>query len=529
LDSALDYTKLRFFSKLIRDYLQQGVATRPLYGEYPSIAAFEKQLETRQDSFVNRELLVQVLQEQYKTLENSEKSIQNITALAETNTFTVTTGHQLNLFTGPLYFIYKIVSTINLAKQLKIAYPSYHFVPVYWMATEDHDFEEINHFTYKNTKLTWKHESGAAVGTFDLSGVETVKSQFESLLGSSENETVLKELFKKVYLSHNNLASATQFLVHELFGQYGLVQLDANVTSLKKHFSQHLLADLKEQVCYQEVSKTVTYLKEHGYKAQVNPREINLFYVVKNTRKRIRLKNSLYEVVDSAIRFTVSEIEQELQDYPERFSPNVLLRPLYQEFILPNLAYIGGGGELAYWLQLKSFFEKSQVSFPILMLRNSALWLTKRQEQKLNKLGMSATDLFLTPDALTKKFLQQTSHPRIDFAPFETKLRDLYTRIENIASCTDVTFEAATKAQAQKQVNALYKLEKRLLRAQKKKKSEEIARLLLIQNEIFPKGGLQERSVNFSSLYVYHGTDFLKILEDKLEPFQSAFTIFKDS
>lgn len=529
MNSELDYTKLRFFSKLIKNYLQQDEGTFPLYGTFPSLAAFEEQLKTRAKHPIKREVLVQELQRQYKNLANKEQSLENITALADANTFTVTTGHQLNLFTGPLYFIYKIVSTINVAKQLNKTYPNYHFVPVYWMATEDHDFEEINHFRYKNTKLSWERRSEAAVGTLDLAGIEQVSAQFESLLGTSINEVKLKKLFDKVYLEHENLASATQFLVHELFGEYGLVQLDANAASLKRSFRAHFYADLTKQICFKEVTKTVTYLKEKGYKVQVNPREINLFYLEANSRKRIRLNDAIYEVVDTDIRFTASELTQELQEHPERFSPNVLLRPLYQEFILPNLAYIGGGGELAYWLQLKSFFKKSEVAFPMLLLRNSVLWHTKKQEEKLQKLGMSLADLFLTSNGLIKKFVQQTSLPHIDFAPFEKQIRAIYTQIENIALCTDVTFEAATKAQAQQQVKALYKLQNRLLRAQKKKKSGDIERLLAIQQKLFPNGSLQERTENFSSLYAALGNDLIKILIKNIDPFNKAFTILIDS
>ena len=529
MNSTLDYTKLRFFSKLIKDYLQKEDETSRLYGNYPSIEAFERQLKARQKLPSNRKLLVQTLEKQYTGLTNSEKSLDNIRSLASENTFTVTTGHQLNLFTGPLYFMYKIVSAINLATQLKKEYPTYNFVPIYWMASEDHDFEEINYFKHKESEVSWENKLGGAVGALSLDGLESVFQQLEIILGGSNNEKDLKSLFEKAYLNHYDLASATQFLVHELFGQLGLVILDANDRLLKRSFVPHMLVDLKKQVCHKEVSITNRQLKAHAYKVQVKPREINLFYLQTNSRKRISRKGDLYIITDTDIQFTYIELENELQEHPERFSPNVLMRPLYQEFILPNLAYIGGGGEIAYWLQLKSFFEKSKVSFPILMLRNSVVWISKRQEQKLSKLGMAVADLFLTPDALTKRFLQMTSNPQIDFSPFEKQLRDLYQQIEVVASCTDITFKPAAKAQAQKQVNELYKLEKRLLRAQKRKRAADVVRLLEIQSELFPNNSLQERIQNFSSIYTQLGDDFFKLLLENLTPFHSEFKVLISS
>src|SRR5690606_14331141 len=112
------------------------------------------------------------------------------------------TGHQLNLFTGPLYFLYKIVSAINLAKQLKSAYPEYNFVPVYWMATEDHDFAEINFFNFRNKKIQWNRESAGPVGRFTTEGLDAVLDIFSKELGVGNNAVYLKSLFEKAYLNH---------------------------------------------------------------------------------------------------------------------------------------------------------------------------------------------------------------------------------------------------------------------------------------------------------------------------------------
>ncbi len=388
----------------------------PFYNHFPNNEGFQKQIEKKDFSIKNREQLVKVLEEQYQGVTLSEKTKENILSLKDKYTFTVTTGHQLNLFTGPLYFLYKIVTTIKLAEKLQKDFPNYRFVPVYWMATEDHDFDEINHFYHKGKKFPWNKNTAGGVGDIPTQGLEEVFNSFQKELENSLFVKELKSLFTESYLSHSLLVEATRFLVNKLFGDRGLVILDANHRLLKQSFQQTIKGELLHQNTYHKVLETSKNL-EKDYFSQVNPRFINLFYLKKNFRERIVLEDGLYKIYNSEITFTEEQILQELENYPERFSPNVLMRPLYQETILPNLCYIGGGGELAYWLQLKSCFREEKIPFPILLLRNSALLITDKQWQKLNKLGVTIEDLFLPRHLLEQKMTEQLSQITIDFSP----------------------------------------------------------------------------------------------------------------
>ena len=174
-----------------------------------------------------------VLKDQYRNLAVTEATTENINSLENEETFTITTGHQLNLFTGPLYFLYKIISTINLTETLTEQFPNQRFVPVFWMATEDHDFEEINYFNFKEEKVTWDRPNGGAVGRFSLEGLQEVHANFSQQLGDTKNAIFLSQLFKKAYVSHSNLADATRYIANELFKSYGLVILDADDQRLK--------------------------------------------------------------------------------------------------------------------------------------------------------------------------------------------------------------------------------------------------------------------------------------------------------
>lgn len=515
-----------YFSQLIVDYLNQEEKVQSLYHRFPSVENFNLQIEEKKNNFSveNRAVLVTQLEKQNSTLEISEATKQNISSLKSENTFTVTTGHQLNIFTGPIYFIYKIVTTIKLAQELKNSFPDKNFVPIYWMATEDHDFDEINHFNFEENKISWQKDSKGPVGRLSTNGLDEVFNEFSNYLNSSENATFLKKLFKQAYLEHSNLADATRFLVNELFKEFGLVIIDGDDIQLKKTFSTYVKEELLKRENHIKIDKTCELLTD--YKIQVNPREINLFYITDTLRERVIFEDNLYKINNTLLSFTESEILVELENYPERFSPNVVLRPLYQESILPNLAYIGGGGELAYWLQLKSMFTYNKVTFPILQLRNSALIVTEKQNKKIEKLNLDWKDLFLKQDELLTNKTNEFSNISFDFETQKQFLQKQFNSLREIASLTDASFIGAVNAQEAKQVKGLEKLEKRLLKAEKKKHQEKLDRILSIQNELFPNQSLQERKINFSEICLnIEAEDFIQLLLSRFELFSNSFNI----
>ncbi|NAS29764.1 bacillithiol biosynthesis cysteine-adding enzyme BshC [Flavobacteriaceae bacterium R38] len=524
---CISFKETGYFSDLICDYLEEKEALKPFYHRFPSIENFKAQIEEKQKSFSNtsRSVLVKALHNQYKNLTISDASIANIKALENDTTFTIVTGHQLNLFTGPLYFLYKIISTINLTKTLKVEYPDYNFVPVYWMATEDHDFDEIKYFNFREKKIQWNRESGGAVGELDNNGLNTVYELLSKELGIGKNADFLKELFKKAYVERDNLTDATRFLANELFKEYGLVIVDGNDKDLKSLFIPYVEEELKNQTSFKTVGPVAKKLGDLSYKIQVNPREINLFYLTSGRRDRIVEENGVYTINETHISFTKEEILKEVQHYPERFSPNVMMRPLYQEVILPNLCYIGGGGELAYWLELKTYFDSVKIPFPILLLRNSALVISESQKKKLQKLTISDKDLFVKQDVLVNKRVQEISDIAIDFSSQKKHLEEQFKALHVLAEQTDKSFLGAVKAQEVKQIKGLGVLEKRLLKAQKRKLGDQISRVTELQNQLFPGQSLQERNLNFSELYLEYGEELIPTLIDVLQPLKGAFLI----
>jgi bacillithiol biosynthesis cysteine-adding enzyme BshC len=522
---CISYQKSGYFSKLIVDYLDEKAILQPFYNRFPRLENFEAQIVEKQKNYnhSNRKTLVFQLEFQYKGLKTSSLTQKNIANLAFENTFTITTGHQLNLFTGPLYFLYKIISTINLTKELQAKYPSYNFVPIYWMATEDHDFEEINYFNFKGKKIRWNKETKGGVGRLSTDELNKIFEVFEKELDAGTNSNTLKDLFKNAYLNHSNLSEATRFLANELFGKYGLVILDADIPELKKAFVPYAKAELLNQNSFAEVTKTIEKLNDYGI--QVKPREINLFYLDTNLRERIVYEDSKYQINNTAISFSEAEILIELENHPERFSPNVILRPLYQEVILPNLCYIGGGGEIAYWLELKSYFEKVSIPFPMLLVRNSVLLVTEKQVAKADKLKLSWHDLFLKQTDLRNNKVTEFSAFPINFSSQKSHLQLQFIALLELANQTAPSFLGAVKAQEAKQIKGLENLEKRLLKAQKQKYAFELERITALQNELFPNQSLQERQLNFSEFYLEFGDVLIEKLFKELKPLEQEFKI----
>jgi len=517
-----------YFSNLICDYIDKKPYLDGFYGNFPDLAGFKNQLKQKQLSFLteSRKILVDALKSQYKSTKMSEFTESKIDSLEKENTFTITTGHQLNIFTGPLYFLYKIVSTINLTKQLKAEFPAYNFVPVYWMATEDHDFDEINYFNFKGTKISWNCENSGAVGRLKTDGFGKVFENFSQLLGNTINADFIKALFQKAYLENINLTDATRYLVNELFNEYGLVIIDGDDVQLKEQLSPIIKDELLSNTSFKQVNETSRKLSEQ-YNIQVNPRKINLFYLKGNLRERIIFENNQFKINNTDIVFSEEEILKEVSNHPERFSPNVVIRPLFQELILPNLCYIGGGGELAYWFQLKGYFEKVNVPFPILLLRNSVLLASEKQLLKLHKLNISIKEIFIKQGSLIDKKIKEISEVVIDFSQQKHFLQQQFETLNELAKQTDSSFVGAVYAQEKKQLNGLDNLEKRLLKAQKRKLNNEVQRIKLLQDELFPNQSLEERTRNFSEIYLVLGTDLIPMLFEALNPLKLEFTVIE--
>lgn len=504
----LPFEQVANFPKLFLDYVNGSEGLKPLYGHFPTIEGFKEQIERKK--FSHRAILTDALKRQYAGTENPPA----LELLLRENTFTVTTGHQLNIFTGPLYVIYKIVSTINLARQLKAAFPDYNFVPVYWMATEDHDFAEIASFHLFGQKYTWETEQRGAVGEMNPEGVLRI---FEELKDKPE-------IFLQAYSENKTLAGAVRQYMHALFGKQGLVCVDGNDPELKKLFVPVMLDELENRSVKKELDKNALLLDQLGYKPQIHPREINLFYKDAGLRERIEFREGYYRVLETDLQFSPKEMWQITEEHPEKISPNVALRPLYQETILPNLAYLGGPSELAYWLQLKGMFEHYGVAFPILLPRNLALVINGGMKKRMDKLGVTAEELYLDDAALKKAFVEKNSENSLSLKPEENAIADTFAAIVIKAREVDPTLEGAIEAEKTKVLKAISNLEARIKKAEERKFDTSIGQLMGLKEKLFPGGNQQERKDNFLNFYL-NDPEFIDKLYAVFDPLDLRFNV----
>lgn len=504
------------FSSFFCDYVEGKEHLAPYYGLRPEIEQFKAQIDLKKNfSAEKRNVLCQALTKQYDHLQNHQCAEQ-IELLADAKTFTVTTGHQLNIFTGPLYFIYKIVTVINTCKALKAEYPEYNFVPVYWMATEDHDFEEISYFYLFGKKYEWHSTEKGGVGRFSSEGLKELLDQLPERI----------ELFERAYLENDNLANAVRYYVNELFGDQGLVIVDGDDPLLKAELSSIIKDDITNHTANQLVEQTNQELNDLGYKTQIYPREINFFYLDQQLRERIVKVGNDYQVNNTDLVFSQSEILSLIDNSPEKFSPNVVMRPLYQETILPNLAYSGGPAEVIYWMQLGKVFDHYETAFPILLPRSFALVINAAAQKRIDKFDLTDLDLFRSESELQSDYLARHGQSEMNLNGEVKDLQAVFDHLIEKAEVVDSSLKGFIGAEHAKAVKSLENIEKRLKKSEERKHETALNQLAALKQKLFPDGGLQERHDNFLNFYV-NDPNFINTLLDTLDPFDMQMHVLR--
>lgn len=463
-----------------------------------SIEAFQQQTIDKKEQYSSeqRSLLVQSIKEQYSNVKLNEPTEKNIDLLSNENTFTVTTGHQLSLFTGPLFFIYKILNTIKLAKELSIKYPDYNYIPVFWMATEDHDFEEVQSVKLFNKELKWNSQQKGAVGRFDAEELKNLVDEFEELFSNHPESEVLSVISQ---YNGENYTEATFNLVYALFKQYGLIIIDGDHKDLKRSFAPIFEKELKEEFSYKAVSSTNDILEKKGLKRQLNAREINLFYLSNGARTRIIREEDKF-LIEGIGEYSLEELLHKISIEPASFSPNVVLRPLYQESILPNVCYTGGGGEIAYWLQLKEVFNEVNVVYPLINVRNSLQIIDSNSLKKLSKLDLNLIDIFRDIEGLKKEFVLKNSNSDIDFTSIDNIQYKLAIELKEKITGINPGLEQYAESENAKIDKQLSNIKQKLIKIEKEKHDNSLKQIEQVLEKLLPDGKPQERVMNFFSL-----------------------------
>ena len=523
----IPFSSTHVFSKLINDYLE-GKGTALDFVQYaPNLEGYRAAIEGRKKHPINRGLLFDVLTKQYSNLPQENAVNNQIALLKKDNTFVVTTAHQPNLFTGPLYFFYKIIHAIQLAASLKAAFPECNFVPVYYMGSEDADLDEVGSFNLDLKNYQWVTKQSGAIGRMQVDDALLILlKQLESYWTILPQGQKALEILKEAYQKGKTISEATLSFVHAFFGAKGLLVLQPDDAALKAAFIPVMEKELLTGFSHQAIQPTIAALSK-DYHVQSEGRSINLFYLKDNLRARIEKQDKQYIVVDSAIQFTEAEIIAELHQYPERFSPNVILRGVFQESILPGVVFVGGGGELAYWMELKNVFQAVGVHYPLLQLRNSFLLMRQKQAEQWTAMQFEEQDLFKPIHDLEIAFVKKHASDALDLQDQMSHLTTLYTTIKNEVVKVDPTLGAHAENLAQQAKAKLHTLEKKMLRAERRKQAVDIQRIHRIKKELFPQDNLQEREAHFSKWVGHYDLSWIETIMEHSKGLESRFRIIQ--
>lgn len=461
-------------------------------------------------SILNRQVLVSELLKQFPNLSEESPVSRNIQKLASEDTFTITTGHQLNIASGPAYVMYKIIHCIRLAEEAKKKYPSNDFVPVFWLATEDHDIEEVNHTTIFGKKISWNEKQGGAVGKYVLNYWEEMKAEIAAFFQNNP-ESEIHQLLEKY--SGKNVAEATQQFYHTLFEKEGVIVLEPNVPGLKALFLETMQREAQVPFVERCVSATNKTIEKLGFSPQAFARPINLFRLSEGKRERLLEVNN-------------PEVLQEMQSNPHHFSPNVLLRPAFQETILPNLVYVGGGGEISYWIQQKGIFETIGLVFPLLNVRNSIQILEASQLKKWEKLGFTWEDIFNPLQELQNQYIKSNSREELDFTDLDLAVEKLQSVIQNHATFFDQNIEKYIHAESAKLANQMEGIKAKFVKQRKSQLEHAMKQLEDVKAKLLPNNALQERTESFFS-FCKDGAIQSKIdlLKSVIDPFENDLIV----
>lgn len=487
-----------FVPKLIKDFLDEKESLRHLYSFKFALENVESAIEQKRTQRTNRKVLVDVLNDQYSKITTTSLVKENIALLLDENTFTITAAHQPCLFLGPVYNLVKISATITAAKKCKEQFPEYNFVPVFWMGSEDHDKEELCHTFIGDKKIEWENNYSGAIGKFGLEGLDKSIEAFKIIAGQDNPLISFVENHINIL---ENFGQLTQSLVNEIFEDFGLVVLDQNEKKLKELFIPFIVDELKNGRAESELANQINWL-EANYHAQARPRPINFFFLSENSRERIIRTDRGYETTNENFIATKENIHQFIENNPEKFSPNVMFRPLFQEVVLPNICFVGGGGEISYWLEQKPLFDFYKVPFPMLAHRPLVNTLRKNQVTKLEKLGLTFEELLQAKDKVITSWIKQNSSTDLAINTEKDALKQIYETLILKVKSIDPTLESSIKSELQKSLNGLDNIQGKIIKAEKRNQETAIQQITAIYAGLYPANQLWERtenSINFLS------------------------------
>lgn len=543
----INFSDIPGHQNLFLDYLYEFDNVKKYYKKnFRDKEDFPKHFhQISKSNYHQREKISEIILNQYKDKSPSEKTLKNIEQIKSDNTLMIITGQQLGILGGPFYTFYKIITAIKLASFLNQKYDEYNFIPVFWLEGDDHDFAEISSikiFDNENnlTQITYNDnlpsdENRGSIGKLAIS--ENINQFFDELeknFRESEFKQKNLDFLKNIYTSGKSFSLAFSELMFHFFDKDGLILFDPQDKNVKELLKPIFLNEIKNFREHTEKLIEVSAELEDEYHAQVKVRPINLFMNYENGRylieplepsglssqEKIEEKSDKqFRLKGKRIKFSEEELINQINNFPENFSPNVLLRPICQDYLFPTSFYIGGPSEVSYFAQVMPLYELFNINSPIIYPRSSATLIEKNIQSIIERYNINLLDCFINKEKVTENILNSISSVNIEeiFDKVSKNILDSNELLNEYIMKIDQTLNGAVERNFNKIKNHIDELKQKSFEAEKRKNETVMRQLNKIFNTIFPNNNLQEREINYFYFANKYGLDFIDFIFKELE------------
>src|SRR3990172_990952 len=543
----VEFGKLPNFNNLFLDYITLGEEEKtkltPFFNTfYKNNDEFFRVIEDKihnynTNRYFDKNVLIDILKRQNVEFGGTENTASNIELLRKEDTFAVVTGQQVGLYTGNLYTIYKTITAVKLAKNLKERFPQFNFVPVFWLESEDHDLEESNHINIINNqnKLVRigfdsdevqhdeesSRKSSKPVGSLKFEEmINSINEQLRSSLLDTDFKDKLMNVVTSCYKEGNDYKTAFALMLNHIMGDYGIVFIDPSDPEVKRLLMPVFEKELRTSPKLCENIITTSAEIEKNYDLQVKPKVINLFFLHNENRLPIEPREGgKFALKNSKRRFENEEMFQTLQENPELFSPNVVLRPICQDYLLPSVAYIGGPAEISYFAQLKSAYEHYELTMPVIFPRTSVSVLEGKISKFMNNYNLKFEEIFHR-NVLVSKVVEKLSEVKVDdeISKYLDDLNKIFYDMKNMTAKVDQSLLNTVDNMKERLGQNLQMLKNNLINSQAKKSEVTTGQIDKVTNNIYPNENLQERVINITYFLNKYDFTFIKKLYHEIDP-----------
>jgi len=528
---TINYSDIPGHQNLFLDYMYEFENVQKFYSinfrddnSYPDLF---KKVAKRNPGL--REDLINIILGQYKDFQPSKQTISNIEGLGTDNTIAVVTGQQLGIFGGPMYTIYKTITAIKLSSFLNDKFPDYNFVPVFWIEGDDHDFDEIKYFNIIDNQNNLKKISyddglkeeinrGSTAKIKLNKNFDDVFQQVNDTLRENDFKSDVMELLKNSYQSGQTLEYSFRSLMFQIFDEEGLIIFNPGDTKVKEILKPVFEKEIRDFRAHTDTLVTRSAELEEIYHAQVKVKPVNLFISEKDGRYSLEPDGKIFKVKNKRISYTEDELLQILTKSPERFSPNVLLRPICQDYLFPTGFYVAGPAEIAYFAQITPLYDYYAMEAPVIYPRASATILEKNIGKVLEKYEISMNDIYIEEKLLTHRIMGELSPYNLDKLFDDTK-RDIDLTFDNLTEKLfgiDNNLKDLSDKSRQRVYQTLEQLAGKARQAEERTHETALRQIEKARLSLFPEKVLQERKINFIYFAHKYGINILKWMFNEL-------------